>query len=70
MCKPEQIIPAWVEHHGFQTPRHLAWRTGRFRLAGFARYLTSTSQTPPQFRFVHFDVADKQHNPGGGYRYV
>ncbi|WP_299753904.1 hypothetical protein [uncultured Boseongicola sp.] len=29
MCKPEQIIPTWVEHHGFQIPRHLAWRTGR-----------------------------------------
>jgi len=39
-------------------------------LTGFARYLTSTSQTAPRFRFAHFDVADKQHNPGGGCQYV
>jgi len=29
MCNPEQIISAWMEHHGFQEPRHLAWSTGR-----------------------------------------
>lgn len=29
MGKAEQILPASVEHHGFQIPRHLAWWTGR-----------------------------------------
>jgi len=120
MGKPEQIIPARVEHHGFQIPRHLAWRTGRldrFRevsdehIAHLASYaglsearhvieigcgvgrdaiplthvlpdngsylgidiikgsinwaVENISPRNPHFRFVHFDVADKQHNPGG-----
>lgn len=120
MGKAEQILPASVEHHGFQIPRHLAWRTGRldrFRevsdehiahlrtYAGLAEarhvveigcgvgrdaiplthilpkdgsYLgidiipgsiewarSNVSAHAPHFRFVHFDVADKQHNPGG-----
>ena len=113
-------VPASVEHHGFQIPRHLAWRTGRrdqFRevsdnhialLRTYARldqamhvveigcgvgrdaiplrallpkegsYLGIDVMRPsiewaaaniisdtPRFEFVHFDVADAQHNPGG-----
>ena len=123
MGKPEQIIPAWVEHHGFQIPRHLAWRTGRldrFRevsdehidhlvtygglgeasdvveigcgvgrdaiplthmLPSRGSYLgidiirgsidwatDNIAARNPHFRFVHFDVADAQHNPGGSAR--
>ncbi len=29
MGKEEQITPEVVDHHGFQIPRNLAWRTGR-----------------------------------------
>jgi SAM-dependent methyltransferase len=120
MGKPEQIIPAWVEHHGYRIPRHLAWRTGRldrFREVsdehiehlstyggldtarhvveigcGVGRDAIPLTHMLPQdgsylgidiikgsidwatqniatndhrFRFAHFDVADKQHNPGG-----
>ena len=111
---------AAVDHHGFEIPRHLAWRTGRldqFRevsdahidvLRRFAAldqahdvveigcgvgrdaipltgilpptgsYLgidvmrpsiewahENISSAVPNFFFVHFDVADAQHNPGG-----
>ncbi len=120
MGKAEQIIPASVEHHGFQIPRHLAWRTGRldrFRevsdehiehlgtyggleqasdvveigcgvgrdaipltdmlpedgsylgidiISGSINWaVENISARRENFRFVHFDVADKQHNPGG-----
>lgn len=112
---------AKVEHHGFEIPRHLAWRTGRldqFREVSDAHidvleryadlhaacdvveigcgvgrdaipltqilpqsgsYLGIDVMRPsidwardniasvaPHFSFVHFDVADAQHNPGGG----
>lgn len=110
----------FVEHHGYQIPRHLAWRTGRLdrfrwvsdehiahldRYAGLgeARHIVeigcgvgrdaipltkrlgeddsylgidiikpsidwardNISTAHQGFRFVHFDVSDKQHNPGG-----
>lgn len=112
---------AAVTHHGYQIPRHLAWRTGRLdnfravsdahidvlrRFGGLAgasdvveigcgvgrdaipltgilppagSYLGIDVMRPsidwaqahisteaPHFEFVHFDVADAQHNPGGG----
>ena len=110
-----------VDHHGFQIPRNLAWRTGRldkFRevsdehIAHLETYASLRSARnvveigcgvgrdaipltgllphdgtylgidvirpsiqwacenitakAQNFRFVHFDVSDAQHNPGGG----
>ena len=120
MGKAERILPASVDHHGFQIPRHLAWRTGRldrfrevsdehiahleaFGGLGGARHVVeigcgvgrdaiplmrvlpddgsylgidiirgsidwagaNIAAKDARFRFVHFDAADKQHNPGG-----
>ena len=114
--KPTEV----VDHHGFQIPRNLAWRTGRLdrfrevsdehiahldRYAGLgeARHIVEIgcgvgrdaiplthrlgprdcylgidiirpsidwaraeiTSRHPAFRFIHFDVSDQQHNPGG-----